>query len=157
MGVGSAIVDHGLVGVCHGDILVCEGPAVGLDHGLGGGGGGVGVEVLRVGEVGGGDGAACDGVGGDDDVVDGGGGLGAGRAVIAPDKHHVVRACGVKDNGVDNCTPSGILAQLRATVESYPSFGNSSSKVTRRLPISGYVGKELFAGRNEEHAEVVIV
>ena len=70
--------------------------------------GGIGVEVLGVGEVGGGDGAAGDGVGGDADVVDGGGGLGAARAVIAPDKHQVVRTCVVKDNGVDNCTPSGI-------------------------------------------------
>ena len=55
MCVGSVIVDHWLVLVGHGDILVGEGPAGRLDAGLGGGGGGVGVEVVGVGEVGGGD------------------------------------------------------------------------------------------------------
>ena len=94
--------------VRHSHVLVGEGPAGNRHAGLGCGGGGVAVEVLRVGEVGGGDGTAGDGVGGDDDVVDGGGGLDAARAVIAPDKHHVVRTCVVKDNSVDNCTPSGI-------------------------------------------------
>ena len=58
MCVGGGVVNHGLVFVGHGDILVGEGPAVGFYTSLGGGGGGVGVEVVGVGEVGGGDGGA---------------------------------------------------------------------------------------------------
>ena len=51
MGVGGVVVDHGLVGIGHGDILVGEGPAGRLDTGLGGGAGGIAVEIVRVGEV----------------------------------------------------------------------------------------------------------
>ena len=58
VGVGGGVVNHGLVLVGHGDILLGEGPAVGLHACLGGGGGGVGVEVVGVGEVVGGDGGA---------------------------------------------------------------------------------------------------
>ena len=58
VGCGGAIVNHGLVLVGHSDILLGEGPAVGLHAGLGGGGGGVGVEVVGEGELVGIDGAA---------------------------------------------------------------------------------------------------
>ena len=50
--IGGGVVDHGLVFVGHGHILVCERPTGGLYAGLGGGGGGVGVEVVGIGEVG---------------------------------------------------------------------------------------------------------
>ena len=49
---------------------MCEGPAVGLDTGLGGGGGGVGVEVFGVGEVGQGDSGAVRGTEVQRDIVD---------------------------------------------------------------------------------------
>ena len=49
--VGGRVVDHGLVVVGHGHILVGEVPAWGFYSGLGGGGGSVGVEVVGIGQV----------------------------------------------------------------------------------------------------------
>ena len=51
VGVFRLVAQHGLVGIGHGDVLVGEGPAGGLDTGLCSVGGGVGVEVVSVGQV----------------------------------------------------------------------------------------------------------
>ena len=64
------VVNHGLVLVGQGYILVCEGPAGGFYAGLGGSGGSIGVEVVRIGEVGSGDGRASGGTQLEGDVVD---------------------------------------------------------------------------------------
>ena len=50
MCVGGGVVNHGLVLVGHGDVLLHQLPAGRLLAGLGGGGGGVAVEMVGIGE-----------------------------------------------------------------------------------------------------------
>ena len=46
VGDGVVVINHGFVGIGHGDILVCKGPAGRLYASLGGGRSGVTVEVV---------------------------------------------------------------------------------------------------------------
>ena len=123
---GGVVIDHGLVHVGHGHILVCESPAVGSHTGFGGGGGSVGVEVVGVGELVWIDGAASlepdvidvveaevAGIARGEDVAESD--IMAGTSVVGEVDCDKFRTCGTVVDGCDGSEGVGIAKTVHDT------------------------------------------